>query len=131
VASATHSTTCLSERVDEYVTKLLTSLDAPMDVWVTSPGAFRPEPPDYTEPLLELVHRLASSAAVVSRLPRQMDAIMFQRLTGDAMWCPDRRRLQLDADCERSVRLIGAFLRGQLPAPVEEVMSTSSTGRRQ
>jgi hypothetical protein len=70
----------LSERVDEYVTRLLTSLDAPMDVRVGSLGAFRPELPDDTEPLLELVHRLASSAALVSRLPRRMDVIMFQRV---------------------------------------------------
>jgi hypothetical protein len=125
-----HEMSRLSDRVDEYVTKLLTSLDAPMDVRVNSLGAFRPEPPDYTEPLLELVHRLASSAAVVSRLPRQMDAIMFQRL----YWRRDvlvvRRRLQLDPECERFVRLIGAFLRGQfqLPAPVEKVMSTSLAG---
>jgi hypothetical protein len=120
----------LSERVDEYVTKLLTSLDAPMDVRVGSLGAFRPEPPDYTEPLLELVHRLASSAAVVSRLPRQMDAIMFQRLYWRRDVALARKRLELDADCERFVRLIGAFLRGQfqLPAPVEKVLSASLTG---
>lgn len=128
-----HEMRRMSERVDEYVSRLLTSLDAPPDVRVSSLGAFRPVEPDYTEPLLELIHRLAASPAVVARLPRQIDAIVFERLYRRRNIDPVvRRRLQLDADCERFVRLIGAFLRGQfrLPAAVDKVLSTALVSER-
>lgn len=123
-----HEMRRMSDRVDDYLSKLLTSLDAPADIRVSSLGAFRPVEPDYTEPLLELVHRLAVNPAVVSRLPRQMDAIVFERLFRRRnVSSVVRQRLQLDSDCERYVRLIGAFLRGQfrLPPPVDKVLSTS------
>ncbi len=117
----------LSERVDEYVGKILTSVDAPADVRMSAMGAFQPLPPDYTEPLLELVSRLASEASVTSRLPRQLDAVLFERLVRRRDLSPDLQgRLALSDDTERLIRLVAAFLRGQftLPGPVDKVLTT-------
>lgn len=116
----------LAERVDEYVAKLLASLDAPADVRTSAMGAFLPTPPDYAEPLLELVSRLAAETVTTARLPRQLDLLLFERLVRRRDLTPElRRRLQITGSAERQVRLVAAFLRGQLslPAAVEKVLA--------
>ncbi|MFF2677664.1 DNA-binding response regulator [Arthrobacter koreensis] len=117
----------LSERFDEYLGKILSSLDAPADIRVTAVGAFLPTEPEYAEPLVELIHRLSAEAATTAKLPRQLDAIMFERLVRRRDLDPQvLKRLCIDRDTERQVRLIAAFLRGQfsLPAPVEKVLTS-------
>lgn len=117
----------LAERVDEYVAKLLASVDAPAVVRTGAMGAFLPTPPDYAEPLLELVSRLAAEAATTARLPRQLDAVLFERLVRRRDLTPElRRRLQITGSTERQMRLVAAFLRGQfsIPAAVEKVLSS-------
>jgi hypothetical protein len=117
----------LSDRVDEYLSKLLTSLEAPAEIRVSAMGAFLPLPPDYTEPLLELVSRLATEAAITARLPRQLDTILFERLVRRRNLSPEiMRRLGLSHNTERLIRLMAAFLRGQfmLPGPVDKVLTT-------
>lgn len=117
----------LSERFDEYLAKILTSIDAPADVLTTAMGAFLPVPPDYCEPLLELISRLAADSESASRLPRQIDAILFERLVRRRDLSPElRSRLHISSDTERLVKLIAAFLRGQftLPNPVDKVLTT-------
>jgi hypothetical protein len=116
----------LSERFDEYLGKLLSSLDAPADIRTTAMGAFLPTPPDYTGPLLELISRMASDAAGTARLPRQLDAVIFERLVRQRQISPDlARRLGLSPSTERLVRLVAAFLRGQfsLPSPVDTALT--------
>ncbi|GID29140.1 DNA-binding response regulator [Paractinoplanes brasiliensis] len=123
-----HAMQKLSEHVDEYLGKILTSLDAPADVRISAMGAFAPSPPDYTEPLLELISRLAASAGGTARLPRQMDLIIFERLVRrrDAP-AKARHRLGIATGTERMITLVGAFLRGQfdLPAPVNDALAVS------
>lgn len=128
----------LSDRFDEYLGKILTSVDAPAEIRATAMGAFLPIPPDYTEPLIELVSRLASNADSVALLPRQMDAVLFERLVRRRDLAPEiQRRLRVTRNTERLVRLVAAFLRGQLalPEPVDKVMTAPllpegpSTGR--
>jgi hypothetical protein len=117
----------LSGRVDEYLSRLLASLDAPAELRVNAMGALLPVPPDYTEPLLELVSRLAAEAAITARLPRQLDAVLFERLVRRRNLSPELiRRLGLSHNTERLIRLVAAFLRGQfiLPGPVEKVLTT-------
>jgi hypothetical protein len=117
----------ISDRVDEYVGKLLASVQAPAEVKASAMGAFLPVPPDYTEPLLELVSRLANEAATTARLPWQLDAVLFERLVRRRDLSPElRRRLGLSPNTERLTRLVAAFLRGQfaLPAPVDKVLTT-------
>jgi hypothetical protein len=118
----------LSERVDEYVGKILASLDAPTDIRLNAMGAFAPSPPDYTEPLLELISRLAVSAGATARLPRQMDLVIFERLVRRReASVKARSRLGISSGTERMISLVGAFLRGQfkLPAPVNEALAVS------
>jgi len=84
-------------------------------------------PPDYTEPLLELVSRLAAEAATTAQLPRQLDAVLFERLVRRRNLSPKlRRRLGLSHNTERMTRLVAAFLRGRfmLPGPVDRVLTT-------
>ncbi|GAB3488322.1 DNA-binding response regulator [Flexivirga lutea] len=121
-----------AERVDEYVAKILNSLDAPADVRTSAMGAFLPVAPDYTEPLLELISRLAAEAAATARLPRQMDAMLFERLVRRRDLTPDVQvRLGMSPATERQIHLTAAFLRGQfgVPAPVDKVLTTALVTR--
>lgn len=117
----------IAERVDEYVAKLLSSMEAPADIRTGAMGAFLPVPPDYAEPLLELISRLAAEASTTAKLPRQLDALIFERLVRRRDVSPALvGRLQFSPASERQVRLIAAFLRGQfdLPATVDKVLTT-------
>lgn len=117
----------LSDRFDEYLGKVLASLDAPAEIRVSAMGAFLPLPPSYAEPLLELVSRLAVDAATTARLPRQVDTVLFERLVRRRDLSPAlARRLGISHNTERLTRLVAAFLRGQfaLPVPVDRVLTT-------
>jgi hypothetical protein len=124
----------LSERVDEYVSKLLARTDAPMELRANALSAFAPTEPDYTNPLVDLIQRLASSAWHAAKLPRQLDLVLFERLV--------RRRnldlsvvdrLELGSRGERLIRLVAAFLRGQvnLPDVVDKVLVTPIRDNKQ
>lgn len=117
----------LSELFDEYLGKILTSVNAPAEVRVGAMGAFNPTEPEYAEPLIELISRLASDAATCAVLPRQVDFLMYERLVRH------RRpalgllsRLGISPATERLIKLIAAFLRGQfaLPSVVDRAMTT-------
>lgn len=113
-----HAMHRISEKVDEFVGKILAATDLPVEARLSAMGAFSPAPPDYVVPLLELVSRLARHAATTSRLPRQMDAIIFERLVRRRNYTHViADRLALDDACERLVRLIATFLKGQLNNP--------------
>lgn len=117
----------LSERFDEYLGKILNSLDAPADIRATASGAFLPTEPGYAEPLVELIQRLSAEASLTALLPRQLDVILFERLVRRRELNPEiSRRLGIGRDTERLMRLVGAFLRGQfaLPSVVEKVLTS-------
>jgi hypothetical protein len=42
-------------------------------------GAFRPSPPDWAQPLCELIERLSTSTCLID-LPRHTDLLMHERL---------------------------------------------------
>jgi hypothetical protein len=114
----THALRAISERVDVYVGKLLAGLNASPEIRTAALGALSPTPPDYIEPLLELVFRLAGLPAQTAQLPRQLDAIVFERLVRRReLDVRVLRRLDIGPVCERQVRTIGAFLRGQVGTP--------------
>lgn len=122
-----HALRKLSDRVDDYVAKLLASTDAAPDIRVEAMGAFQPVPPDYTEPLLELIARVAAEAGTASRFPRQLDAILFERLARRRdMATTMLRPLALTPATERHMRLLAAFLRGQfhVPPAIDKVLTT-------
>jgi hypothetical protein len=122
-----HAMHKLSEQVDLYMGRILSKIDAPPEVITESMGAFTPTPPDYAEPLIELLTRLAADSAASSRLPRQADAVLFERLVHRRMVSATvLERLGCTPTTERMLRLIAAFLRGQfhLPDPVVKVLTT-------
>jgi hypothetical protein len=122
-----HALRALSDHVDTYVGKILATLNAPADIRMGAIGGLLPVPPDYTEPLLELISRLAAEAHITAQLPRQLDAVIFERLVRRRNLSPDlSTRLNLTHDSERLIRLIAAFLRGQigLPTAVDKVLTT-------
>ncbi|MHA3019664.1 hypothetical protein ACXPWS_05265 [Mycobacterium sp. BMJ-28] len=109
-----HAMRALSDRVDEYVGKLLASLNAPPEMQANALGAFLPSPPDYADPLLELISRFATEASATARLPRQLDAILFERLVHRReLTAAAYARLDMSPSTERLIRLFAAFLRGQ------------------
>ncbi len=122
-----HSMRKLSDRVDEYVAKLLASVEAPADVRTSAMGAFAPSPPEYAEPLIELLRRLAERADVTAGLPRAMDALIFERLVHRREIATRlTQRLPMNRRTTKSIRLIGAFLRGlfELPEEVSRALMT-------
>lgn len=113
-----HALRALSDRVDTYLGKILAQLNAPNDIRVSAIGGLMPLPPDYTDPLLELISRLAADANATAQLPRQIDALIFERLVRRReLSAPLRSRLQITHGTERLIRLIAAFLRGQMALP--------------
>ncbi len=54
----------LSERFDHYRVKILTSVDAPVEVRVGAMGAFDPVEQEYADPLIDLLSRLAAEAPI-------------------------------------------------------------------
>jgi hypothetical protein len=123
-----HGVKKLAERVDVFVGKVLSGLNAPPEVVTSTIGAFAPVPPDYTEPLLELISRLAADAAATAALPRQMDTVVFERLVHRRVVNEKvLARLNCTHGTERLVRLVAAFLGGQfaLPEPVKKVLTTA------
>ncbi|WP_396911307.1 hypothetical protein [Mycolicibacterium sp.] len=122
-----HALRALSDHVDTFVGKILAQLNAPSDVRMSAIGGLMPLPPDYTEPLLELISRFAAEAHTTAQLPRQLDAILFERLVRRReLSAALRSRLQLTENTERLMRLLAAFLRGQfaLPSVVDRVLTT-------
>jgi len=123
-----HAMRALSDRVDTYIGKILATLNAPADIRLGAIGGLLPVPPDYTEPLLELISRLAAEAALTAQLPRQLDAVVFERLVRRRNISPElATRLNLSQDTERLIRLVAAFLRGQvgIPDAVDKVLTTT------
>ena len=108
--------------VDRFVAGLLSATNAPASLRVDAMGALQPEPPEWTDSLIELVHRLAMSPAAAQALPRQMDLLIFERL----VWrrqvpLAAVQRLELDStDAGRLIRLVAAFLR-TYSAPIDAV----------
>jgi hypothetical protein len=114
----THYMRRLSDAVDKYVGGLLATVDAPAAVRAEAVGAFQPRPPDFTDPLVELIGRLAVIPSVTRRLGRQVDLVVFERVVHRRE--PPQRallRLGIDEAAGRAMRQMAAFLRGQAGLP--------------
>jgi hypothetical protein len=117
----------LADKVDEYVISLLKKTDASLELRTSALGAFRPTEPEYAEPLIELIQRISSQTAATSRLPRQLDMLIFERLVrGRNPRVEVVRRLGYGPASERFIRTIAAFLRGRigLPDAVDTALTT-------
>jgi hypothetical protein len=102
--------------VDKFIGGVLVAARAPANIRADVIGALHPTPPDWTEQFLDLVRRIASSRNAARALPRQVDLLVYERLTRRRnVPAAAAERIGLDdPDCGRLARLIGAFLRSQV-----------------
>lgn len=115
-----HQMMRIADDVDRYVSKLLQATVLDHADRIQALGAFRPTPPNYSESLIELVVRMAQEARAVARLPRQLDAVIFERLVHERDVSEIvGSRLGLTGHTQRHIRLVAAFLEGWCDLPVE------------
>jgi hypothetical protein len=122
----------ISADVDRYIGGLLAAANAPAEIRIQAIGALHPEPPEWTESFLDLTRRIALSRGAARSLPRQIDVLVFERLTR-------RRHVPAvavtrtgldDSESGRLIRLVGAFLRSQASnvAAVDKALTTPIEG---
>lgn len=114
--------------VDKFIGGVLVAAQAPAHIRTEAIGALHPQPPEWTEPFIDLVRRLASSRTAARNLPRQIDLLVFERLARRRhVPATAVTRIGLDdPECGRLIRLIGAFFRGQVAniAVVDKALTT-------
>lgn len=108
----------ISQEVDHYVTAVLGEMGADPGKHASALGAFHPTPPGYAESLVEVVERLAAAPEAATELPRIADVRLAEfelkeQLSGL------RIRQDLIPECDRLLRLVTAFIEGQLKIPPE------------
>jgi hypothetical protein len=101
---------------------------------VASLGALQPHPPAYTEPLGELITRLASSpktTAILASIADWRVAAYFKPSLVQESALIQQQVLLFDTkEASRLLRLVATFLEGRLgvPAPLLEVIRHDHTG---
>ena len=108
----------ISRQVDRYVTTVLRDMEADPGKQVGALGAFSPTPPPYAEPLLEVIERLAAEPNAAAELPRLVDRRLAAIELGEDLEGLGIRE-SLVPECDRLLRLVGAFVVGQIKAPPE------------
>jgi hypothetical protein len=105
----------ISADVDKYVAGVLSAANAPASLRMEVMGAMHPTAPEWTEQFVDLLKRLALSRAAARHLPRQLDALAYERIVWRRNLKPETvQRLELDDPAAgRLVRLVAAFLRSQ------------------
>src|SRR5205823_4280882 len=95
----------IAKEVDKYLLGVMRDSGVDETRAVAALGAFAPRPPSYTEPLLELISRLASSPAATTTLPRAVEAAYIDGV-------------RPEGEAGRLLRLVATFLerQGRLPA---------------
>jgi hypothetical protein len=110
----------MADVVDKFIDGILTEASVPASVRVNAMGAFTPQPPDYTEQLIELTRRLATGAIYARHVPRYLDLVLFERILHKRDVVPHAiPRLGLSSleSVERAARLILHFLQGYAYLP--------------
>lgn len=118
----------ISADVDKYIGGVLVAANAPAAIRSEVIGALHPQAPEWTEQFLDLLRRIAAVPSVARDLPRQVDLLVFERLTR-RRHVPEVavRRIGLDhPESGRLIRLIAAFLRSQAAAvaAVDKALTT-------
>lgn len=116
--------TRVSRDVDRYVTTLLRDLKADPGQHASALGAFSPRPPAYFEPLVEVLERIAAAPEAARELPRFADLRLAEVELGESVGGL-RIRGDLSDECGRLLRLVSAFLTGQLKVSPELLNGTS------
>jgi hypothetical protein len=113
-----HTLSEISRTVDRYVMGVLREANVDPGRVVSALGALSPAPPAYTEPLLEVVERLAAEPAATSQLPRTVDWLIAEAELGARQGKMPASTVEvLEGDTERLLRTVGVFLTGQTKLP--------------
>jgi hypothetical protein len=105
----------ISGHVDRYLMAVLSRAGLPPAQAAEALGVLEPQPPAYTEPLLELVERLAAEPLLAADLPRLLDwRVASVELDEQFVEPPG---VPVDRRAARLLRLVAVFLRGQLAIP--------------
>jgi hypothetical protein len=123
-----HAMQELSDSVDKFLMGVLTDAGVDPARRVASLGALQPRPPSYTEPLTELIVRLAASPKAAADLPRLTDWRVASYRKPPLLQEP---ALFTDArEVSRLLRLVTTFLEGRLgvPEPLLEAIGNGPPG---
>jgi hypothetical protein len=106
----------LSRQADRYMMAVLKEAGVEPGKQIESLGALSPSPPSYTEPLIEVIERLAEDPAAAAALAQATDwNLAGTELGGDL---GDVQGVSANlADVGRLQRLVAAFLEGQIKVP--------------
>jgi hypothetical protein len=99
----------ISQQVDKFVMGVLREAGVDPTRVVGALGALTPRPPGYTEPLLELVQRLAAVPAATAELARSAEDAYGRRLLGEGE--------TPSGEIGRLLRLVATFLEHQAHLP--------------
>jgi hypothetical protein len=110
----------ISQAVDKYMLGVFESAGLPPAISVAAMGAFEPSPPNYLDPLTELIERFAEKPFAARTAALALDAFVGQRIKSGHKEAPDLASYQVQ-DTEGTLGLIRialAFLSGnsRLPA---------------
>lgn len=114
-----HHMRALADSFDRYLARALKVAGADNAVLVESMGAFRPSPPTWTQPFIELIERLSTSNCLID-LPRHADLLMHERLvkrrhaSSEAL---ERVSRASEDSLARDRRQVAAFLRACVTLP--------------
>ena len=109
----------LADSFDKFLGRALKEAKASNTLLVESMGAFRPSPPDWAQPLIELIERLSASRCLID-LPRHTDLLMHERLVKRRHASPEALETVSRASEEslaRDRRQVAAFLRACVAVP--------------
>jgi hypothetical protein len=105
----------ISRQVDRFLMAVLSRAETPPAQAAESLGVFDPQPPSYAEPLVELLERLAGEPLVAASMPRTLDWRIASVELGEEPQHP--QGVPSNDGVGRQLRLVAAFLRGQLGVP--------------
>ncbi len=106
----------LSREADRYMLAVLKEAGVEPGKQVGALGALSPEPPSYSELLIEVIERVAEEPAAAAALPRVTDWRLAGTELGVDLGAVPGFEGSID-DVERLQRLVSAFLEGQIKVP--------------
>lgn len=127
-AIAIQNQRALADAFDVYMARVLREIDAPSTIQVEAMGAFHPTPPQWTQPLIELLGRLETDSDLRD-FARNTDFILAERLVRRRHASDEAIKAMSTRDPEEFAKLrrqVAAFLRGSVEVPdvIDRAMTT-------
>jgi hypothetical protein len=107
-----------AQTADKYLMGVLDRAGVDPGQKVEALGALTPTPPSYAESLLEVIERLSQEPAITANLARLADWKLAETELETQLGPPPGPAVDID-HASRMLRLVGAFLVGQIKVPEE------------